>query len=112
MSEKYLYISNDFAFFTLEGEGRYVGFPSVFLRLAMCNLTCNAFKTPDSPHGCDSYISWSIKNKMTFNEIFSLLETNNHIEYLRKQGHPITTTMVKNGNTEYAQYSYRKERHE
>jgi len=35
-----------------------------------------------------------------------------HIEYLRKQGHPIITTMVKNGNTEYAQYSYRKERHE
>ena len=35
-----------------------------------------------------------------------------HIEYLRKQGHPIITTMVREGSTEYAKYSYRKETHE
>jgi len=35
-----------------------------------------------------------------------------HIEYLRKQGHPIITTMVREGSNEYAKYSYRKETHE
>jgi hypothetical protein len=35
-----------------------------------------------------------------------------HIEFLRRQGHPIVTTMVKQGNSEFAQYSYRKDTHE
>jgi hypothetical protein len=35
-----------------------------------------------------------------------------HIEFLRRQGHPIVTTMVKQGNSEFAQYSYRKDLHE
>ena len=29
------------------------------------------------------------------------------IEYLRKQGHPILTTMVKESGREYARYIYR-----
>jgi len=29
-----------------------------------------------------------------------------HIEVLRKEGHPITTTMVKEGGAEFAQYKY------
>ena len=37
---KTLFISDDFVFYTLEGEGRYIGYPSVFMRMAMCNLTC------------------------------------------------------------------------
>ena len=35
-----LILSDDKLFYTLEGEGEYVGVPSVFFRLAMCNLTC------------------------------------------------------------------------
>ena len=69
-----LILSDDKLFYTLEGEGEFVGVPSVFFRLAMCNLTCKGFASADSPHGCDSYISWSVKNKMTFNEIFDLLD--------------------------------------
>jgi organic radical activating enzyme len=69
-----LILSNDFIFYTLEGEGRYVGVPSVFMRLAMCNLTCKGFISKDSPYGCDSFISWSVKNKKTFSEIFTMLE--------------------------------------
>ena len=57
-----LLVSDDKAFYTLEGEGEYVGMPSVFFRLSMCNLTCKGFASEDSPHGCDSYISWSVKN--------------------------------------------------
>lgn len=80
-----LFLSNDLIFYTIEGEGEYVGQPSVFMRLAMCNLTCVGFASADSPNGCDSFISWSVKNKMTFNEIFKLMEENNYVEHLRQQ---------------------------
>ena len=63
-------------FYTVEGEGEYVGYPSVFLRLFGCNLTCKGFISEDAPYGCDSFISWSQKNKLTFNELFELLERN------------------------------------
>ncbi len=66
-----LFLSDDTVFYTLEGEGKYVGMPSVFMRLAMCNLTCIGFKSPDSPFGCDSYSSWSVKTKYSFKEIFT-----------------------------------------
>jgi 7-carboxy-7-deazaguanine synthase len=78
-----LFLSDDKLFYTLEGEGEYIGYPSVFMRMSMCNLTCASFASKDSPHGCDSYISWSIKNKMTFNEIFELMEKCNYIDHLR-----------------------------
>lgn len=78
-----IFLSDDKVFYTLEGEGEYVGFPSVFMRLSMCNLTCVGFASEDSPNGCDSYVSWSVKNKMTFNEVFSFLEEGNFISKLR-----------------------------
>ena len=61
-------------FYTLEGEGAYVGYPSVFMRLSMCNLTCKGFASVDSPNGCDSYCSWSVKNKLTFDQLAELYE--------------------------------------
>lgn len=84
-ADKTLFLSDDFVFYTLEGEGRYIGYPSVFMRLSMCNLTCIGFKSEDAPFGCDSYVSWSKKNKMTFEEIALLFEKNDYHEKL-KQG--------------------------
>ena len=83
--DKTLFLSDDFVFYTLEGEGEYIGYPSVFMRLSMCNLTCIGFKSEDAPFGCDSYVSWSKKNKMTFEEIAQFFEKNNFHEKL-KQG--------------------------
>jgi 7-carboxy-7-deazaguanine synthase len=83
MNTNYLYLSDDKIFYTIEGEGEYVGQPSVFMRLSMCNLTCKGFISEDSPNGCDSFISWSVKNKMTFEEIFQYMEEKNYIEHLR-----------------------------
>jgi organic radical activating enzyme len=80
-----LFLSDDKVFYTIEGEGEYVGVPSVFMRMSMCNLTCKGFASEDSPNGCDSFISWSVKNKMTFDEIFKLMEDNNYIEHLRNK---------------------------
>ena len=78
-----LYLSDDKIFYTLEGEGEYIGKPSVFMRMSMCNLTCKGFASKDSPNGCDSYISWSVKNKMTFSEIFQMLEDKQYVEHLK-----------------------------
>jgi 6-pyruvoyltetrahydropterin 2'-reductase len=66
-----LFLNDDKLFYTLEGEGEYIGQPSVFMRMAMCNLTCKGFASESSPHGCDSFVSWSIKNKMTFEQIWN-----------------------------------------
>jgi 7-carboxy-7-deazaguanine synthase len=79
-----IFLSDDLIFYTLEGEGEYIGQPSVFMRMSMCNLTCIGFASEDSPNGCDSYVSWSIKNKRTFNEIFELMEAGNHVTHLRE----------------------------
>jgi 7-carboxy-7-deazaguanine synthase len=79
-----LFLSSDKLFYTIEGEGEYIGQPSVFMRMAMCNLTCAAFVSTDSPYGCDSYISWSVKNKMTFTEIFNLMDSVYYTDKLRK----------------------------
>jgi len=73
MSDQTIFLSDDKLFYTLEGEGEYVGWPSVFMRLSMCNLTCKGFASADSPNGCDSFISWTVKNRMTFGEVFDYM---------------------------------------
>jgi len=70
LDDEVIFLSDDKLFYTLEGEGEYIGQPSVFMRMSMCNLTCKGFASADSPHGCDSYISWSVKNKMKFADIW------------------------------------------
>jgi organic radical activating enzyme len=75
-------------FYSLQGEGRYMGVPSVFLRVFGCNFTCSGFGMPkgklsdahdliaanvdsfstykDLPlvsTGCDSYASWDPRFK-------------------------------------------------
>lgn len=74
--ENTIFLSDDKIFYTIEGEGEYVGYPSVFMRLSMCNLTCKGFASADSPHGCDSFVSWSVKNRMTFDEIYEYMSQN------------------------------------
>jgi len=82
--EKTLFLSDDFVFYTLEGEGEYTGWPSVFMRMSMCNLTCIGFKSEDAPYRCDSYISWSKKNKMTFEEVAQYFEKHGYHDRLRE----------------------------
>ena len=73
-------------FYSIQGEGRYMGVPSIFLRTFGCNFQCNGFGMPkgqlsdernkieitkyekyqDLPlvyTGCDSYASWDPKFK-------------------------------------------------
>jgi len=78
-----LFLSDDKIFYTIEGEGEFVGYPSVFMRLSMCNLTCKGFASADSPHGCDSFVSWSVKNKMSFDDIFNYMSQNGYNNHLK-----------------------------
>ena len=83
-------------FYSIQGEGRYMGVPSVFLRTFGCNFTCGGFGMPrgemsterdaiaEVAHmfpkyeelplvstGCDSYASWDPR----FKDLSPLLET-------------------------------------
>jgi organic radical activating enzyme len=78
-----IFLSDDKIFYTIEGEGEHIGKPSVFMRLSMCNLTCQGFKSADAPYGCDSFISWSVKNKLTIQDILNMLESNGYTRYLQ-----------------------------
>jgi len=83
MSDQIIFLSDDKIFYTLEGEGEYVGQPSVFMRLSMCNLTCKGFASADSPNGCDSFISWSIKNRMSFEDVFQYMAQHDYVRNLK-----------------------------
>jgi len=84
-------------FYSIQGEGRYMGVPSVFLRTFGCNFTCGGFGMPRGEMsterdaiadrvvefkdynelplvstGCDSYASWDPR----FRDLSPMLETN------------------------------------
>ena len=75
-------------FYSIQGEGRFMGVPSVFLRTYGCNFTCDGFGMPKGQRsnerniiasnieqyseykslplvstGCDSYASWDPRFK-------------------------------------------------
>jgi organic radical activating enzyme len=75
-------------FYSIQGEGRFMGVPSVFLRTFGCNFTCDGFGKPKGEKsderdiiaqhadqykdykslplvttGCDSYASWDVRFK-------------------------------------------------
>ena len=83
MAIEHLSLSDDHVFYTVEGEGLHIGKPSVFMRMAMCNLTCIGFASESSPHGCDSFVSWSVKNRYTYEELNDYYDENGYAEALK-----------------------------
>ena len=88
-------------FYSIQGEGRYMGVPSVFLRTFGCNFTCQGFGMPRGElsnereaiaerilefkdynelplvsTGCDSYASWDAR----FKDLSPLVETDGIVE--------------------------------
>ena len=62
-------------FYSIQGEGKYIGRPSLFIRVGGCNLTCPAF----SSHGCDSFYAVDKKYKSSWN-MMSIAELITEIE--------------------------------
>lgn len=88
-------------FYSIQGEGRYMGVPSVFLRTFGCNFTCKGFgmprgklskeadkiaerisefkfyhELPLASTGCDSYASWH----PAFRDLSAMYDTDNIAE--------------------------------
>ena len=86
-------------FYSIQGEGKYMGVPSVFLRTFGCNFTCDSFGMPRGEKsqerhnivvsnyktynelplvssGCDSYASWMPE----FKHLSPLMETDAIVE--------------------------------
>jgi organic radical activating enzyme len=84
-------------FYSIQGEGRYMGVPSIFLRTFGCNFKCSGFGMPQGKQsqeveaiaaritefkdytelplvstGCDSYASWDPR----FKDLSPMLESN------------------------------------
>jgi len=92
-------------FYSIQGEGRYMGVPSVFLRTFGCNFTCDGFgmkrgektnerhiiakdiknftkyeELPIVSTGCDSYASWDVR----FKNLSPMVETDGIVESIMK----------------------------
>ena len=86
-------------FYSIQGEGRYMGVPSVFLRTFGCNFKCAGFGMPKGElseeannidatkysdykmlplvsTGCDSYASWDPR----FKDLSPMLETDSIVD--------------------------------
>jgi len=63
---------------TLQGEGKYIGVPTYFIRTAGCNLRC-MFKDANGLTKCDTpYSSWKVTDVKTF-DVNKALKTINEI---------------------------------
>lgn len=92
-------------FYSIQGEGRFMGAPSVFLRTFGCNFTCGGFGMPrgqlseerepialihaSQPYknykdlplvstGCDSYASWDVR----FKDLSPVVETDGIVQQI------------------------------
>jgi organic radical activating enzyme len=95
-------------FYSIQGEGRYMGVPSVFLRTFGCNFTCSGFGMPKGQlsterhtidinnyksykelplvsTGCDSYASWDNRFKHLSDVIDTKEISNQIMEILPKK---------------------------
>lgn len=89
----YLIVSE--MFYSIQGEGKYLGTPAVFLRLAACNLSCQGFsyKHPDTGEhlGCDTAAVWRKGERWHFDKIMAHWEAQGWLAHLAAGAHLVIT---------------------
>lgn len=83
------------SFYSIQGEGACAGAPSVFLRLAGCNLRCLGFsyKDPDTGEhlGCDSKLLWRKGDRYSFDAIVDDWSSSGWLDRLASGAHLVVT---------------------
>ncbi len=69
-------------FYSIQGEGRYIGTPAVFLRTQGCLLNCK---------WCDTYDVWKTGKIYTYQELAELWKENGYIKAISLGAHIILT---------------------
>jgi len=80
-------------FYSIQGEGPYVGYPAVFLRLAGCNLTCKGWSTEkhDKHLGCDTADVWRKGKVYTVESLLKKLIDDGFMRYFTNAAHLVIT---------------------
>ncbi len=93
MQKNFLVVSEEF--YSIQGEGKSVGMPAVFLRLSGCNLRCPGFsyKHPENNEhlGCDTTHVWKRGRKKTFADIINNWQQQGWLQKLEQGAHLVIT---------------------
>ena len=77
-------------FFSIQGEGKTMGIPSIFLRLQACNLLCN-WKINGVDHYCDTLEVWKKGSPYTPEQLLKVFEYEGYLSQLQNNAHLILT---------------------